>query len=233
MVDATKLTIDIWSDVMCPWCLIGYKQLEKALGELDGEIEAELRWKPFELNPDMPETGEEQQAHLARKYGRTPEQAKGARNQIKAIAESAGAPLEYSGTGEAPPAMMWNTFAAHCLLTHAFDEYGAEKQTELKLALFKAHFEHRRRVGERDVLLAVAEEVGFDRAKAVAALSDPAIGQRVRAEEKQAWDSNITGVPAMVVQGKYLIPGAQESDTYVSTLRRVVMKEGLAEGAAA
>lgn len=237
MTQPAKLTIDIWSDVMCPWCLIGYKQLEKALDELDGEVEAEVRWMPYELNPDMPETGEDQKAHLARKYGRTPEQAEGARSQIKAIAEKAGATLEYAGAaetdGDAPPAMMWNTFAAHCLLAHALEEYGAAKQTELKLALFTAHFEHRRRVGERDVLLQIASEAGLDRGKALAALSDTQIGARVREEEKMAWDRNISGVPAMVVQGKFLIPGAQEPDTYVSTLRRVVMKEGLADGAAA
>lgn len=218
----THITIDVWSDVMCPWCAIGYGQLSKALAELDGEIEAEVRWRPFELNPDMPETGEEQGAHLARKYRRSPEETEAVRGQMKAIADSAGVSLAYEGAGDAPPAMMWNTFAAHCLLVWALEAYGPAKQTELKLALFRAHFNQRRRIGARDVLLDVAEEVGLDRAGALAALSDPAIGARVRAEEKQAWDMNITGVPAMVVQGKFLIPGAQAPETYVTALRRVV-----------
>lgn len=217
-----RLVIDVWSDVMCPWCAIGYGQLSKALAELNGEIEAEVRWRPFELNPDMPETGEEQGAHLARKYRRSPEETEAVRGQMKAIADSAGVSLAFEGDGDAPPAMMWNTFAAHCLLAWALEAYGPDKQTELKLALFRAHFNQRRRIGARDVLLDVAEEVGLDRDGALAALSDPAIGARVRAEEKQAWDMNISGVPAMVVQGKFLIPGAQAPETYVTALRRVV-----------
>ena len=216
-----RMVIDVWSDVMCPWCAIGYGQLSKALDQLAGEIEAEVRWRPFELNPDMPENGEEQGAHLARKYRRSAEETDAVRGQMKAIADSAGVSLAFEGEGDAPPAMMWNTFAAHCLLAWALEAYGADKQTELKLALFRAHFNQRRRIGERDVLLAVAEEVGLDRAGALAALSDPAIGARVRAEERQAWDMNITGVPAMVVQGKVLIPGAQAPETYVTALRRV------------
>ena len=216
-----RLTIDVWSDVMCPWCAIGYGQLSKALAELEGEIEAEIRWHAFELNPDMPETGEEQAAHIARKYRRSADETEAVRGQMKAIADSAGVDLAWSGEGEAPPAMMWNTFAAHCLLTWALEAYGPEKQTELKLALFRAHFNQRRRIGARDVLLDVAEEVGLDRAGALAALSDPAIGALVREEERQAWDMNISGVPAMVVQGKFLIPGAQTPETYVTALRRV------------
>ena len=217
----TRITIDIWSDVMCPWCAIGYGQLSRALDQLEGEIEAEVRWRPFELNPDMPESGEEQGAHLARKYRRSAEETDAVRGQMKAIADSAGVSLAWEGEGEAPPAMMWNTFAAHCLLTWALEQYGPARQTELKLALFRAHLNQRRRIGAREVLLDVAEEVGLDRAGALAALSDPAIGARVRAEEQQAWDMNVTGVPAMVVQGKFLIPGAQAPETYVTALRRV------------
>ena len=216
-----RMTIDVWSDVMCPWCAIGYGQLSKALAELDGEIEAEVRWRPFELNPDMAESGEEQGAHLARKYRRSPQETEAVRGQMKAIADSAGVSLAWEGEGEAPPAMMWNTFAAHCLLAWTLEAYGPCKQTELKLALFRAHFNQRRRIGARDVLLDVAEEVGLDRAGALAALSDPAIGARVRTEEQQAWEMNITGVPAMVVQGKFLIPGAQAPESYVTALRRV------------
>ncbi|MFN4112913.1 MAG: DsbA family oxidoreductase [Sphingomonadaceae bacterium] len=217
----TRLTIDIWSDVMCPWCAIGYGQLSRALDQLEGEIEAEVRWRPFELNPEMPESGEEQSAHLARKYRRSAAETDTVRGQMKAIADSAGISLAWEGEGDAPPAMMWNTFAAHCLLTWALEEYGPAMQTELKLALFRAHFNQRRRIGARDVLLDVAEEVGLDRAGSLAALSDPAIGARVRAEEQQAWDMNVTGVPAMVVQGKFLIPGAQAPETYATALRRV------------
>ena len=226
-----KLTIDIWSDVMCPWCLIGHGQLTKGLQELDGEIEAEIRWRPFELNPDMPAEGEEQGAHLRRKYRRSDEEGQAIRNRMRDIAESAGVSLDYKGEDASQPAMMRNTFLAHKLLAHALDSYGAEKQTELKLALFEAHFNQRRDVGDREVLLDIAVEHGLVRLSAERALDDEDLGQRVHAivdapggvtdEEQAAYEMNITGVPAMVIEGKFLIPGAQEPQTYVNALRRV------------
>ena len=228
MSAAQKLTIDIYSDVMCPWCAIGYGQLDKALSELDGEIDAEIRWRPFELNPDMPEQGEEQEAHLQRKYGRSAEEGSKVRGQMKAIAESAGVSLSYEGddakTGEAPPAMMWNTRECHKLLGFALEQAGADVQMQLKLALFKAHFNQRKRLADRDVLLDIAASVGLHRQAAKAALDDAELEARVVAEEQQAWDYNITGVPAMIVNDKFMIPGAQSPETYVSALRRVAEK---------
>ncbi|MEQ1542580.1 MAG: DsbA family oxidoreductase [Novosphingobium sp.] len=221
MTEPVRLTIDIYSDVMCPWCVIGYNQLSKGLELLAGEIEAEVRWLPFELNPDMPLEGEPQDEHIARKYGRTPEQAAANRSQLLAIGERAGYSFAYSGEGEAPRAMMWNTFAAHKLLKWALVEAGAEPQNRLKQALFDAHFQQRRNVSDPDVLVAVAAEQGLDPAAARAALDDAALAQIVRSEEAQAWDMNISGVPAMLVQGKYLIPGAQEPEVYAQALRRV------------
>ena len=219
-----KLTIDIWSDVMCPWCIIGYRQLQTALVELEGEIEAEIRWLPFELNPDMPTEGEESVAHIARKYGRTLEQAVAGRGQMHAAGERAGYSFAYAGAEPGPPAMLWNTFLAHRLLKWALIEHGAEAQTRLKLALFDAHFQQRRNVGDAAVLLDIAEEKGLDRAAAKDALADEAIAVIVRQEERLAYDQNVTGVPAMVVSGKYMVPGAQEPETYISALRRVVAR---------
>ena len=224
MTEPAKLTIDIYSDVMCPWCVIGYAQLQKGLAQLSGEIEAEVRWLPFELNPDMPPEGEGQAEHIARKYGSTPEQVGENRERLQEIGTRAGYSFAYAGAGEPPKAMMWNTFAAHKLLKWALIEAGPERQTALKQALFDAHFQQRRNVSDFGVLLDIAGSVGLDRAGAEAALTDDALGQIVRREEAQAWDMNITGVPAMVVQGKYLIPGAQEPDVYVNVLRRVVEK---------
>jgi predicted DsbA family dithiol-disulfide isomerase len=220
-----KLTIDIWSDVMCPWCVIGYHQLLKGLALVAGEIEAEIRWRPFELNPDMPPEGEEQGAHVVRKYGRSPEQVAAGREQMLRIAERAGCSLAWAGEGEAPPAMMRNTFLAHKLLAWTLDSAGPQAQTRLKLALFEAHFQHRRDVGDPAVLLTVAAEQGLEREGAGAALADEALGQRVRSEEAAAWDMNITGVPAMLVEGKFLIPGAQEPEVYADALRRVVARD--------
>ncbi|NCP13000.1 MAG: DsbA family oxidoreductase [Sphingomonadales bacterium] len=218
------LTIDIYSDVMCPWCLIGYGQLTKALRELENEITAEIRWRPFELNPDMPSEGEEQEAHLQRKYRRSAEEGAGLRNQMKTIAEGAGVSLSYEGEGEAPPAMMWNTRDCHKLLAFALEQAGPGAQTALKLALFRAHFNQRANLSDHTVLLDIAAETGLHREAARAALTDPDLEARVLAEEAQAWDMNISGVPAMIVNGKFLIPGAQAPEVYVNALRRVAEK---------
>ena len=226
MTDQTprKMTIDIYSDVMCPWCIIGYGQLKKGLAQLEGEIEAEIRWRPFELNPDMPEQGEEQAEHIARKYRRTAEETQAVRGQMRSVAQQAGVSLDYDGEGEAPPAMMWNTFDALKALSWALHTHGPQAQHRLKLALFEAHFNKRRNIGQRQVLLDVVAETGLDRVEAERALDDEQIARHVRAEEAQAFDLNITGVPAMIVDGKMLIPGAQAPEVYVNALRRVAAK---------
>ena len=228
MPTPTRLTIDIYSDVMCPWCIIGFAQLQKGLAELKGEIEAEIRWLPFELNPDMPPEGEESVAHIARKYGRTPEQAKAGRDQMLGMGERAGYSFAYTGEGEPPASMLRNTFAAHKLLKWALIEAGAEVQNRLKLALFDAHFQQRRNVSDPDVLVELAAAQGLDAAAACAALDDETLGHLVKQEEAQAYDMNIAGVPAMIVQGKYMIPGAQEPEVYINTLRRVAEREARA-----
>ena len=224
------LTIDIYSDVMCPWCLIGYGQLTKALAELDGEIAADIRWRPFELNPQMPAEGEEQEAHLQRKYRRPAEEGAAIRSQMKAIADGAGVSLSFEGEGDAPPAMMWNTRDCHKLLAFALEQAGPKVQTTLKLALFRAHFNERKALGDRDVLLDIAASVGLHRVAAKAALDDPELEARVLAEEAQAWDMNISGVPAMIINSKFMIPGAQSPEVYVNALRRVAEKSRAAAG---
>lgn len=218
------LTIDIYSDVMCPWCLIGYGQLTKALAQLEGEIAAQVRWRPFELNPDMAPEGEEQEAHLQRKYRRPAEEGARIRGQMKTIAEGAGVSLAWEGEGEAPPAMMWNTRDCHKLLAFALEQAGPEVQTALKLALFRAHFNARRNLSDRSVLLDIAAAAGLHRAAAKAALDDPDLEARVLAEERQAWDLSISGVPAMIINDRFLIPGAQAPEVYVNALRRVAAK---------
>jgi len=220
------LTIDIWSDVMCPWCLVGWGGLRQALDTLEGEIDAEIRWHAFELNPDMPPQGEERTAHIARKYGRTPDEARGVQDHMRQAARNAGVSLDYEGDEPAPPAMMWNTLAAHKLLTWALETSGAEAQTRLKLALFAAHFNQRRAIGEHEVLLDIAEGAGLARVEAQAALESAGYTHKVRAEERAAFEMNITGVPAMIVAEKFMIPGAQPAEAYANALRRVAEKVG-------
>lgn len=220
-----KVTLDIWSDVMCPWCVIGLNQLDKALAGMAGEVDATVRFHPFELNPDMPEEGEEQSAHIQRKYGRTPEQSAGVRETLKGAAERAGYSFDYTGQGEAPPAMMWNTRMAHRLLTWAMRDFGPESQVALKRALFDAHFQARRNVSDPEVLAEVAESVGLPRLNALQAMIDPKIDAIVTTEERQAWDWNVTGVPAVVINGRLIVPGAQEPEVYADLIRKVLARE--------
>jgi len=223
-MSGVPVTIDIWSDVMCPWCVIGTRQLDSALARLDGEITATIRFHPFELNPDMPPEGQDQRAHIMQKYGRSADEAASARAHLHAMGAKAGYSFAYSGEGDPPPAMMWNTRAAHKLLVMAGRDHGAAVQGRLKHALFDAHFQARRNVSDPAVLVDIAASVGIDRDEAAAALTSDELDAIVTAGEKQAYDWNITGVPAMVVNGKYLIPGAQDPDTYVNALRRVVAR---------
>ena len=216
-----KIAVDIWSDVMCPWCAVGYTQFAKSVKSVEEELEVEVRWMPFELNPDLPPEGRRQDEHLARVYDRSPEEVAAMRAQMQATAERAGFPMAWAGDGEEPPAMMWNTFEAHKLLRWALAEQGPEAQTRLKVALLEAHFQQRRNVSDREVLLDVAEAQGFDRAKAAEALADEALATAVRAEEARGRQAGINSVPSFVVDGRYLIQGAREPEDYANMLRQV------------
>lgn len=216
-----KLTVEIWSDVMCPWCAVGWTQFAKAMKGLEGEIEIDARFMPFELNPDLPPEGKDQQKHLAEVYRRTPEEVAAMRAQLHAAADRAGFPMAWEGEGEEPAAMMWNTFDAHKLLRWALAERGPEAQARLKLALLEAHFQQRRDVSDREVLLDIAETQGLDRADAADALDDEALAIATRMEEQRGRESGIDSVPSFVVEGKYLVQGAREPADYAGILRQV------------
>ena len=216
-----RVSIDIWSDVMCPWCLIGWGYLSQALDTLDTEIAADIRWRAFELNPDMPPGGEERGAHLLRKYGRAPGSADGVGAQMAGMAREAGVSLTYAGDDDRP-AMMWNTAKAHALLAWAGGAHGSKAQTRLQLALFAAHFQQRRPIGEPDELVAIAADEGFDREAAAAALADPGYVAAVAADRAEAAQHNVTGVLAVLIDGRFMIPGAQPAATYAAAIRRVV-----------
>ena len=217
----TKPTVDvqIWSDVMCPWCAIGGAQYAKAVAELGDEIEVTTRWMPFELNPDLPPEGKDQGKHLAEVYQRSPQEVAAMRAQMQDRAASAGFAMDWTGEGEEPAPWMWNTFEAHKLLRWALAVHGPEAQGRLSDALFRAHFQQRRKIGEHEVLLDIAEEQGFDRAEAAAALA-------TRVEEKRGLEMGINSVPSFIVNGRYLIPGAQEPEVYAAALRRVAEMAG-------
>lgn len=212
----STLTVDIWSDVMCPWCAIGYAQFRRALEQLEGEIAVETRFMPFELNPDLPAEGKEQDKHLAQVYGRSLEEVAAMRENLLAAADRAGFPMQFGD-----PAMIWNTFDAHKLLRWALAVGGSDVQAQLKLALLRAHFQHARRIGDRDVLLDIVAEEGLDRAAAAAALDDEALTMATRMEEQRGVQAGINSVPSFVFNGKYLVPGARDAGEFTSLLRQV------------
>ena len=219
MTAAAPLRIDIVSDVVCPWCIIGYKQVEAALAQRGDDLSIETWWHPFELNPDMPAEGENVAEHIARKYGSTSEQSKANRQRLKDIGESVGFEFSY---GE--DKRIYNTFKAHKLLTITANERGWKAQTELKLALFKAYFQEGRDVSDDAVLLDVAEAQGMDRDAAAKWIADKALTSAVRAEQRQWLEENITGVPAIIFDQKFMVPGAQSAETFANVIGKVLAK---------
>lgn len=207
---AQRIRVDIISDVVCPWCFIGFRQLERAL-ELAG-LEGDIRWHPFELNPQMAPEGEDIAAHIQRKYGATPEQSAATRGHMKAIAEPLG--IDFSGRSK----RIWNTFDAHRLLHSARD---TGRQTALKLALFEAYFTAGEDVSDREVLLGAVEAAGLDRAEAEAVLASDAEAEAVRALEAKWWEMGISGVPAFIIAEKGLVMGAQEPERLAIALGRM------------
>lgn len=205
-----RIQVDLISDVVCPWCFIGYRQLEKAL-EIAG-LEGDIRWHPFELNPQMGREGEDIAEHVRRKYGATPEQSAATRGQMKAIAGGLG--IDFSGRST----RIWNTFDAHRLLHWAKD---SGKQTALKLKLFEAYFTAGADVSDREVLLVAVEAAGMDRAAAEAVLESGGEGEAVRALEAKWWEMGISGVPTFIIAEKGMVMGAQEPERLALALRKM------------
>jgi predicted DsbA family dithiol-disulfide isomerase len=211
------LQVDIVSDVVCPWCIIGYKQLQKALDIMAGQFDVTIRWHPFELNPRMPEEGQNLREHLSQKYGSTIEQSKAAKARLITLGESLGFTFDYFDEMR-----MVNTFRAHQLL-HWAGEQG--RQTELKLALFDAFFSFRKDVSDGKVLAAVAGRVGLPVTEALEVAEGGRYAQAVR-EEQQIWlDKEVHAVPTFLFNQKYMVPGAQEAETFVRVLNKIQVKD--------
>ena len=214
------LTIDIVSDVVCPWCIIGYKQLTRAADVIADRAVIAVRWHPFQLAPGLSQGGQAISDYMQERYGATPEQGRSNRAHITDIGKSLGIDFRYSEQGR-----IYNTHKAHQLLTWAAD---SGRQTALKLALFKAYFTHQRAIDDEAELLDIVEEVGLDATQAQAALSSGLYAEAVDKEVSYWQDQNVTGVPAFIVNSKYMIPGAQDADTFVKVLEKVLDKDAAA-----
>jgi predicted DsbA family dithiol-disulfide isomerase len=197
--------IDIVSDVICPWCFIGKRRLQKALA-LRPEVAVDITWRPFQLNPDMPEEGVERQAYLAAKFGG------GAHaDRIYASVAEAGAtvdiPFAFDRIRRTP-----NTRDAHRLIRYAAAEGRADPVVE---KLFAAYFIEGRDIGARRVLSEIAGEVGLDGGDAREWLDSPAELEEVLAEDRGARRLGINAVPCFIFERQYAVSGAQEPEFFL------------------
>ena len=204
----TPLRIDIVSDVMCPWCVIGYRQLAKALDATG--VDHEIHWQPFELNPNMPATGQDMREHLVEKYGTTPEQSEANRANMTAHGKDLGFTFRFEDGFR-----MHNTFNTHQLLYWANTK---GRMDDLKQALFGAHFTNGRDLSDDAVLADIAAGIGLDRAEAALVLADQRYASEVRDAQRFWIQQGINGVPAMVFDRQHLVTGAQGVDAYQNIL---------------
>lgn len=212
------IRVDIISDVVCPWCIVGFRQLEQAAKATGLQIE--IYWHPFELNPDMPAEGENLRDHIMRKYGSTAEQSQQARDSLRAVGEPLGIDFRFSDDSK-----IVNTFAAHQLL-HWAQESG--KSQDLKLALFEAYFTQGKDVSSNAVLIEAAAGIGLDPAEAEGVLADQDFAETVR-EKETFWTSRgVSGVPTMIFDAKHATSGAQGVETFARVLTHVFHEKGAA-----
>ena len=220
------MRIDFVSDVVCPWCVIGLKGLEQALDAIGDEVEADIHFHPFELNPDMPPEGEGLADHVRRKYGASPEQSAANRSTIVDRAAEVGFDIAVR-----PDGRIYNTFDAHRLL-HWAGEQGAGKQGvgpqhALKMALFSAYFTDGSDVSLPAALLDAVTVAGLDRDAAAEMLESDAFADTVRAEENYWRREGIQAVPTVIINGKYMISGGHPAAAIEKALRSIAAEGGV------
>ncbi|WP_218352846.1 DsbA family oxidoreductase [Alteromonas lipotrueiana] len=209
----TTITIDLVSDIACPWCAIGYARLQKAL-ELLPDVQTELTWRAFELNPDPEAQPEPILPALCRKYNAPEAQIVESQKQMMTIASELGLNFE-----KMESRYTTNTFDAHRLVKWAH-QFG--KQTAMKQALFDAYFGEAESVQDPQVLLKCVEQAGLDQSKAQQVLQSDEYANEVRQEEQQYQQAGVSSVPAFIINQKYLISGAQEPDQLALALKQIV-----------
>lgn len=208
-----RMRIDFVSDVSCPWCAIGLFGLERALERMADAVTAEITFQPFELNPAMPPGGQSIVEHIAQKYGSTPERSAATREMIRSRAAAVGFEMRTSEQSR-----IYNTFDAHRLLHWAALE---GRQKEMKHALFEAYFTEGKDPSDREVLVAAAVKAGLDADRADEVLSSGRYAAEVR-EAEELWRSRgIEGVPAVIIDERYLISGGHPPEAFEKALREI------------
>ncbi|WP_420561713.1 DsbA family oxidoreductase [Tepidicaulis sp.] len=207
------MKLDIISDTVCPWCYIGKKRLEKALTD-SGRNDVEINWRPFRLDPSIPPEGVDRQEYLERKFG--PEKMKEAGGALKEMGAREGIPFAFDKIERSP-----NTLDSHRLILWAGS---AGVQDEVVSLLFKAYFEEGKDIGDKDVLVAVAEEAGMEGDVVRDLLNSDADLKRIEYDDFQARQMGITGVPCFLFENQFALVGAQDADTLVKVFDRIEMK---------
>jgi predicted DsbA family dithiol-disulfide isomerase len=211
-------TIEIWSDILCPFCYIGKRRFQAALDALPEKVQFTVTWRSFELDPQA-QRDYDLSIHelLARKYGRTVEWAQ----EMSANMEDQGRQLglEFHMDRIVPT----NSFDAHRLM-HLGKSLGLQDAVSEKL--FAAYFTEGRHIGKKETLLAIATEAGLDSARAQVMLDTDEFSEAVRQDEDEAQLFGLTGVPAFVLNRKYLISGAQPTEIFTQALQKLAGEPG-------
>ncbi len=212
----SSVRVDIVSDVVCPWCIVGLRQLQLAADNQACDLQ--IHWHPFELNPQMPEIGQNLQEHMCEKYGTTVEQSTESRERLTTLGDQLGFAFQFDENSR-----IVNTFKAHQLIHWAASQ-SRELGHSLKLALFSAYFTQQLDISDTDVLLGIVSTLKMDLEAAQRVLDDGTHQAVIRNEQKIWTDRGITGVPAMVFNQKYLVSGAQGTENYTEILNKVVLE---------
>ena len=217
----TVMKIDFVSDIACPWCAVGLGALEQALEELQNEVKADIHFQPFELNPHMPEGGEDLVEHLGKKYGSTAEQQSQMYQNIKARGAEVGFAFHPTGRGR-----IFNTFDAHRLLHWAELDGAPGDQHQLKKAFLEAYQGRGEVIESHEVLLAIIKTQGMDTDAAKAVLDSDTYAEQVRAKENFYTSAGIHSVPAVIINDKHLISGGQPAAVFANALRQIAAEAG-------
>jgi len=208
-----KIKLDIISDVVCPWCIVGYKHLEAAIAKLKLGDKVEIQWQPFELNPDMPASGEILSQHMARKYGASPQDSANNRSILQERGQAYGFDFNFFDEMK-----IVNTLDAHVLLDYA-EELG--KKHQLKLKLFNAYFSEQKDISDHSTLLKLAIDVGIPMEQAQLVLSDTERKEKVKTTIKQWQKLGISSVPTFVFNRSSAFSGAQPQAAFEEVLKEL------------
>lgn len=208
------VVVDVVSDVVCPWCYIGKRRLEAAIAQLretNPDLPFEIRWHPFQLNPDLPPEGVDRKRYLDAKFG-GPERARQVYERVTAAGRSVGIPFDFDAIERQP-----NTLLAHRLVTWAQSRMEGDADALVE-GLFRANFIEGRFVGSVEELVAIATEAGYDPTDARAFLDSDALKDEVAQADVRAREMGIGGVPFFIFDGRTAVSGAQEPSTIVQAI---------------